>query len=184
MAYKTQIARSYAKAIFQLACETKKQSQWYQFLYNLFQLFQEEAIKQFLLQNPQRHSAMVEWIIEMHTELCHSVLYATDSLRLLALKRHLQYLPSIFLMYKKLLEEIEQKITIRLETVFALESREKENFEKLFIQYLGKQVSMEYFIEPGLLGGFLARADNLVIDGSLRGTLKQLKAKLDGELWV
>ena len=43
-----------------------------------------------------------------------------------------------------------------------------------------KNVILETHVDPGILGGLVVRVNNVVLDGSLRGQLTQLRKELIG----
>ncbi|MCK9604731.1 MAG: F0F1 ATP synthase subunit delta [Candidatus Omnitrophica bacterium] len=55
-----------------------------------------------------------------------------------------------------------------------LSSEEKKHVENILSEKVGRQVSLEEEIDPGLITGFIIQIDELVIDGSLKNKLNKL----------
>ena len=94
-------------------------------------------------------------------------------LKLLAEKNQLHLLPAILKELKR--EEKKQKIELIL----------ARNFEQEFLQKIERGVKkllgekeIKFRIEPEIIGGFLAKDENYLIDGSVKGILNNFKERL------
>ena len=94
-------------------------------------------------------------------------------LKLLAEKNQLHLLPAILKELKR--EEKKQKIELIL----------ARNFEQEFLQKIERGVKktlgekeIKLRIEPEIIGGFLAKDENYLIDGSIKGILNNFKERL------
>jgi len=94
-------------------------------------------------------------------------------LKLLAEKNQLHLLPAILKEIKR--EEKKQKIELIL----------ARNFEQEFLQKIERGVKktlgekeIKLRIEPEIIGGFLAKDENYLIDGSIKGILNNFKERL------
>jgi len=94
-------------------------------------------------------------------------------LKLLAEKNQLHLLPAILKELKR--EEKKQKIELVL----------ARNFEQEFLQKIERGVKktlgekeIKLRIEPEIIGGFLAKDENYLIDGSIKGILNNFKERL------
>jgi F-type H+-transporting ATPase subunit delta len=178
MAEKITIARPYAKAIFEIATNDKIYGQWSHLL----------SLLAMITQNPQTvllladKTIPAQHLIDLIFEICGKDLDepAKNLVRLLADNRRLSVLPEIASLYEKLRSVAENRIEVELFTFLAITSQEEENFKKFLEQQLSKTVKLICKIDKNILGGFIARAETYVIDGSLRSRLKNLKSAMGG----
>ena len=87
--------------------------------------------------------------------------------------------------FSNILRQYEQEVNERLGIADAditsfreLSAAEKRTFEAKITEVTGKQVRAQYKTEPSILGGAIVRVGSTVYDGSVRGQLEKLKAKL------
>ena len=66
-------------------------------------------------------------------------------------------------------------------TARPLDEAEKRELAGALSARTGKQVRMNFSLDPELLGGIVARIDSTIYDGSVRGNLQRLRADLIGE---
>ena len=57
---------------------------------------------------------------------------------------------------------------------------QRERIQAALARMAGKQVRCQYDVAPDLLGGFVVRVGSTVYDGSLRGQLERLRARMAG----
>jgi len=95
-------------------------------------------------------------------------------LKLLAEKNQLHLLPAILKEIKR--EEKKQKIELILARNFEQEFLQK--IESGIKKTLGKEKEINLRIEPEIIGGFLAKDENYLIDGSIKGILNNFKERL------
>jgi F-type H+-transporting ATPase subunit delta len=62
-----------------------------------------------------------------------------------------------------------------------LSKAQKAEMEFTLEKITGKRVEAKFSLEPGLLGGAIVRVGDTVYDGSLRGRLNELRARLASE---
>lgn len=62
-----------------------------------------------------------------------------------------------------------------------LDQRQRDTVSHEFERLTGKKVRMRFAVDPGLLGGLVARIGSTVYDGSVRGQLQALGKRLAAE---
>jgi F-type H+-transporting ATPase subunit delta len=62
-----------------------------------------------------------------------------------------------------------------------LDEDEKHELAEALAAKTGKKVRMNFSLDPSLIGGLVARVGSTIYDGSVRGQLGRLRAKLVGE---
>ncbi len=73
---------------------------------------------------------------------------------------------------------VEVKLTVPVALSAEMESRFKKAFEKK----TGKKVILSTDVDPGVIGGAVARIGSLLIDGSIKTNLVKIREKLTGEI--
>lgn len=101
-----------------------------------------------------------------------------DFLSLLAGNRRLALLPEIAGLYAGLRADAERVVTARVTSAAALPEAELETIRAALRTRFGREVELETAVDESLIGGAIIAADDVVIDGSLRGKLARLQAAL------
>jgi F-type H+-transporting ATPase subunit delta len=98
--------------------------------------------------------------------------------RVLAENHRLLLLPEIAAHYEAFRSEVENTIDVDVVSAVALNSAQAEKLKAALAKRLKRSVRMQNSVDPGLLGGAVVRAGDLVIDGSLKGRLQRLATEL------
>lgn len=69
---------------------------------------------------------------------------------------------------------------IEISSARQLDSHERSSYEGALRQQLGPQTEVSFSIDPELLGGMQVKAGDVLIDGSVRTSLQQLRTALLG----
>ena len=101
---------------------------------------------------------------------------ASNFLRSLAANRRLGFLPEIAGRFEQLRAEAERTIDVTVTSAIELSAEQRERFASAMRKRLNREVHLHCEIDPTLVGGAVIRADDLVIDGSVRAGLMQLAA--------
>jgi F-type H+-transporting ATPase subunit delta len=101
---------------------------------------------------------------------------ARNLIATLAANRRLSYLPEIAARYEQLRADAERTVEVTVTSAVALSAEQRTAYTTALSKRLGRQVHLHCETDPSLLGGAVVRADDLVIDGSVRAGLSQLAA--------
>ena len=82
--------------------------------------------------------------------------------------------------YAQLADEELQRVTAQVTTATELEDEQRQAVTQKIADMTHKNVILETHVDPGILGGLVVRVNNVVLDGSLRGQLTQLRKELIG----
>jgi F-type H+-transporting ATPase subunit delta len=172
MAERSTIARPYAKAAFEAARAGKRLAPWSGALAALAAGVSDPAI-QTLLGSPRIPRAR---LTEVFAELVGKELGepGLNFLRLLAENRRLGLLPEIAQLFAELRAEAERAIEATVTSAVALDDRARAELTRALRKRLAREVTLKCETDPGLIGGAVIRAGDLVIDGSVRGKLERL----------
>ena len=187
MAERITIARPYAKAVFQLARTQTLLPQWSTVLQLAASAVGDVRMAP-LLGNPHvTPEQLVELIAGVindvngsgaNTSAANALLQtqARNFIATLAHYRRLGFLPEIAAHFEQLRAEAERTLDVTVTSAVALSDAQREQFAKAMRKRLDREVRLHCEIDPALLGGAVVRADDLVIDGSVRASLVQLAA--------
>ena len=178
MAEKTTIARPYAKAVFAIAREQNGLGAWLETLARAAMIVTDSRVAA-LLRNPRvppaDHAALVIELVD--TELNAK---GRDFIKVLAMSRRLGCLPEIAAIFARLKSEAERSIDVMVTSATPLSQEQQKQLAAAVEKRLARTVRLQSTLDPSLIGGAVLRADDLVIDGSLRGRLHRLESELTG----
>ncbi len=173
------IARPYAKAVFELASTQNKLSLWLDYLKILAAFVQNKDTIAFLT-NPQSrvadHTALLLYgLSQSKLEVIPEV---KNFIQTIAHNKRLLILPEIQELYEIMREEAEKTIVVTVSSFLELTQSEQEQLKAALRTRLNREVSLNLQIDKTLMGGAVIRADDLLIDGSVRGKITKLRAAL------
>jgi F-type H+-transporting ATPase subunit delta len=86
--------------------------------------------------------------------------------------------PSIVDAYELLLDERMGFVAAKISSARALTDSQQQAIETQVSRLAGKKAKLKFSTDPALIGGVVARVGSTVYDGSVRGQLDRLKARL------
>ena len=184
MADLSTVARPYAKALFDLASAERKLREWSAAL-GLAATVVSDASAKRALANPKlddgSRAALVGDIAAavQGGELFKST-EGRNLLKVLAENDRLTALPEIAAQFDALKAEAENKVNVTVTAATAVDAALAERIKKALEQKLGRVVELTLAVDASLLGGAVIRADDMVIDGSVRARLQRLAEKMVG----
>jgi F-type H+-transporting ATPase subunit delta len=99
-------------------------------------------------------------------------------LAVLAHNRRLAFLPAIAAQFRALRAAAENTLDVEVTSAMKLNSGQREQLQRALETRFARQVRIAETLDPALIGGAIVRADDLVIDGSLRGRLARLEQQI------
>jgi len=172
MAELNTVARPYTKAAFEYALEQGSLDQWSEVLATAGAVAQDETMKQ-VIGNPGLTSAQ-------KAEALFSVLEESideggkNFVSLLAENQRLLLLPEISAQFEQLKANQQKSVVIDVTTAFDLDEQQQQKLAQALGTKLGREVSLTTQVDKSILGGVVVRADDLVIDGSVRARIAKL----------
>ena len=176
MAERSTIARPYAKAIFELALEDKKLDTWSQVLAIGATVVSDVRVKKLLASPLVTTDQLADLLIDIGGKTFDSE--AQNFIRVLASNRRLGLLPEIAAIYEKLKADAERVTDVTVTSAAPLSEEQQGEYAAALRKRLKTEVRLHCEVDPTLVGGAILRADDLVIDGSLRGRLDRLATEL------
>lgn len=174
----TTIARPYAKAIFELALDSKQLTAWSEALSVFAQIMLRPEVKQFISNPSVTADDQVNLLISIAGKLPLDPKWIKASLSLLADNKRLQCIPEIAIQYAYLRAEHEKTLVAHVKSFTPLSDEQQKRLMQQLSTRLQRRIELEISIDDSLLGGALIQAGDLVIDGSVRGQLEKLASTL------
>ena len=172
------VARRYARALFGIGVDAGKFEALGAELGSLATLWNESDELRQALENPVFRPAEKRAVLEQLLPRVTPTPEVQRFVLLLLDRRRIVLLPAIARAYRDLTDahvgRVRAEVTSSEELTPATLDRVRRSLE----QRTGKQVIVETAIDPELVGGLSARVGDLIIDGSVRTQLSDLRAKL------
>ncbi len=168
----TTIARPYAQALFAHARDHERLGEWSESLGFLAAIMREPEMTA-LTTNPKVGKDMLSTILR---EVASDYLdqEGLNLLQLLVDNGRLSLLPTIAQLFEQLKREAEGSVDVHLTSAYVIQPAEERMLAEALKVRFGKEVRITSEKDPDLIGGMCIRAGDLVIDGSIRGRLRQL----------
>lgn len=170
------LARPYAAAVFKRASESGTAEQWSQMLGFIAEVVKDKDISA-IIENPK---VSQERLIQLLLDICQGQFNseAENFLKLLVQNDRLTLAPQISKLYEAHKAEAEGYVDVDVATAYAFTKEEQKKFTSALEKTLAKKVRISASVDKSLIGGFLAKAGDRVIDGSIKGRLQQMQKTL------
>ncbi len=176
------LARPYAEAVFELAVESNTLSQWADIL-GFLNAVVSDAEMTALVKNPSVDKAALQAILlglcKEQAELEFNE-QAENFVKLLIENNRLLVITQLVKQFEKLKAEHENSVRVEVVSAYAVEAPQKKDLLAALEKRFGKKVEIEVTIDPSLMGGWLIRTGDQVIDLSVLGRFQQLAVGLRG----
>lgn len=165
----------YAQAVFEIALETKELDRWQSDLQKIVGLVKDDTLVAFLESLKIQFDDKAELLSE---RLKGVNPLALNLLYVLAAKGRLRSIDDIADDYQRLLDNYRGIEVAEVVTAIDLDEEDKRRLAEHLSVIVGKKVTLKTEVEPGLIGGVIARIGGKLLDGSTRSKLKALKREL------
>lgn len=173
----TTVARPYARAVFSYALdETDGLAKWSRTLALLGAAAATDVVED-ALDNPQLTT-------EQEVELLASILdddlsaQGRNFISVLAENGRLTLLPAISEMFEDLKAQHEKTMDVEVTSAFDVSDDDRHKLVEALNKRLQKEIELTTTVDEKLLGGVIIRAEDTVIDNSVRGRLEKLSRAL------
>ena len=172
------IARKYANALFELyqipELEGLKDS-----LFEALRLWEEHAgLRENLLNPALSLHDRSDVLRAIGQKIRPADAHFTNFLVLLLQNKRLADLRSIAEAFSAIIDEVKKVLALQIKSAFELPAAEKEGIARKFQSDYGSAVSIEWVVDPSLIGGMSIKTGDRLLDGSLKGALERLRAEL------
>ena len=176
----TVLAKRYARALFLVGKEEDAVDAFGAVLTEVAGVFEAEAAVRDGLTNPLYPVEVREKVMDYLADQAQASPVMRNFLRLLVQKKRVAILPEIAAAYGRMVDEDRNvcrgRIVTAMEMDPELEAQVKATLEKI----TGKTVIVTTEVDPSILGGLVAQVGDVVLDGSLRTQLDELKESITG----
>jgi len=171
----TTSVKRYAQAVFEIALEADKLKEWQSILIKITKVIEDEEFVA-LAENPKVPFDLKMKLVQ--EKLVKTSPMALNLVYLLISKAKLKTIDQIADEYNHLLNEYYGIKSAEVTTAIPIDKTEMEKLGQRLETVTGKKVTMNLQVDPDILGGFIARIDDSLIDGSIRSRLETLKKRL------
>jgi F-type H+-transporting ATPase subunit delta len=182
MADQSTIARPYAKALFDVAVAERKLGPWSEALNAAAAVLAEASAKKVLMNPALDQVKRADFIRAVSVGLKGADVFETNEgkalLALLAENDRLTVLPEIASQFDALKSQAENKVKVRFISAAPVDAALADRVTQALKKRLGRDVELTLEVDQSLIGGAIVRAEDMVIDGSVRARLEQLAHQL------
>jgi len=173
-------ARSYAKALYELARERSQAERIGAELAEVVQLVRQDTQLAHFFARPGISAAAKRAAADDIAQRLGLGTLVRDFVGLVAAHGRGNVLPEIGDAYRALVDADLNRARARVRTAVALTDAEKTSLaERLGAALGGKRIIVDEVVDHNLLGGFVAEIGSVLVDGSLDGQLARLKERLE-----
>lgn len=176
------VARPYARAIFDLANAAGQLDAWSRGLAAAAAVTGDKAAREYLGRPELGVAKRGEFVGTLAKALPGADVLGTKEgqnlLHLLAENDRLGALAEIAKQFDALKAEQENKVKVRLVSAAPVDAAQAEKISGALGKKLGRKVELELEVDAALIGGAVVRAEDMVIDDSLKTRLQRLASAL------
>ena len=170
----TELSKDYAEALFALAAEVKQEKAYLDALESVNDLFADNPEYTELLAAPSVPQSERTGLIEQAfgDSLPEQVL---SFVQLLCAHGRIRSLPACTEEYRRLYQAAVALSTAYVTSAVALTEDQKARLGETLARKFGRRIQLVCEVDEHLLGGITVRLDGVVLDGSLRHRLQEVK---------
>jgi F-type H+-transporting ATPase subunit delta len=173
------VAKSYAKAVFELARERNQVDAVGKELDTLAALMAEQPQLLAFLSRPWVAAAAKRAASADIAERLGLSPLTRDVLALIAARNRADHLAGIAKAYRAFDDIAQRRVRVQLRTAVALTDAERQKLSARLSGMLeGQQLVIEESVDTQLLGGFVAEVGSMILDGSLDTQLDRMRDRL------
>ncbi|NNF52641.1 MAG: F0F1 ATP synthase subunit delta [Gammaproteobacteria bacterium] len=179
MAENVTLARPYANAAFDLADESSMLEEWSQALAAAARAAETQDFRALIGSPHVRPAQLADLLGDVVTRalggrLGDVELHSGNLFQIMAENHRLSVLPEVARLFDELKAEKENVLDVRMISATAMSEGLKHKFTMALEKKLGRSVRLNCEVDDSIIGGAIIKADDMVIDGSLRGRLQKL----------
>jgi len=176
------VARPYARAVFEIARQANDLEGWSKALAAAATVSADRSARAWLGRPELGVAERSEFMGKVAGDLPGGQVLGTDAgrnlLELLSENDRLDALAEISRQFDELKAEQENKVRVTLVAATSVDPATADRIAAALGKKLGRSVELELEVDPSLLGGAIIRAEDMVIDDSLKTRLARLAGSL------
>lgn len=173
-----EIARRYAKALVELAEKGGTLQETGEEIEQVARTLREHAELRRVLENPRFPRAERTRLVDGILEASGTSALLHRFVRVVAEKDRLSLLPGIAFWFRELADERQGRVRAKVVSAAGLHEAATEGLKKKLSEVTGREVILEAETDESLIGGVVCRVGGMVMDGSIRNQLKNLRDQL------
>ena len=167
------VARPYARAAFELAQSQEAFDEWSKLLFGGALMIQDSQFMNLIRHPKFSDKQTIDWMDAILKDVIHA--YGLKFFELLAKNQRLLVLPEIFELYEVYRKRALKAVQAFVSSAQPLTEQDKDKIRNALKARLGaQQVELICEIDESLMAGAVIQANDLVIDGSVKGRLSRL----------
>lgn len=172
------VARPYARAAFSQGLDEASGLQtWSRMLSMLAATVVDKKVAEALDSPGLTTEEQAELVVQVMGEELNE--HGRNFVHVLAEHGRMVLLPQVYLMYELLRANHEKTMDVEVTSAFEVEASDLAALKEALNKRLQREVNLFTTVDPSLLGGVLIRAEDTVIDNSVRGKLNKLSNALN-----
>ena len=176
------IARPYARAVYDVAQASHALAQWSEALSAAAAVLVDPAARRYLARPDVDDAARAAFVEAICSAAGAGEVWRSrqgkNLLAVLTENGRLEALPEIARAFDALKARAENKVRVTLTAATSIDPEIAARVSASLERKLGRSVELAVAVDGGLLGGAVIRADDSVIDGSVKSRLQRLAEKL------
>jgi len=174
------LARPYAEAVFELAVESNTLSQWSDILSFLNSVVTDAEMAGLVKDLNVDKTALQSILLELCKDYQNIEFteQAENFVKLLVSNSRISVVPDLFKQFEQLKAEHENSVQVEVISTYAVKAPQKKELTEALEKRFGKKVELDISIDRSLMGGWLIRVGDKVIDLSVLGRFQQLAVDL------
>lgn len=169
------VARPYAKAAFEFAVEQDALESWHEMLIFAAQVAQNDDMKGFL-SGSQSADKMADVFIQVCGEQVSG--NAHNLIKIMAENGRLTTLSAVAELFTEMVADYRREITVDVVSGAKLNEEQKMQLNAALDRRLKRKIKLNCSVDASLVGGLVIKADDIIIDGTLRSKLNRLSDAL------
>ena len=172
----TTLARPYARAAFEHARAAGELAAWQTALSELAAITTQPKVAAAMRDPNQTAAQRASTLSSLAGDTVPTAV--GNLLAIMSDNGRLSLIPEVAKLFDQLKQAVESAVAVHVTSAYPLSDAETQQLTETMQEKLERSITLTSETDPSLLGGALIRADDLVIDGSVRGRLNKLTGTL------
>ena len=172
----TTLARPYARAAFEHARAAGELAAWQTALSELAAITTQPKVAAAMRDPNQTAAHRASTLSSLAGDAVPTAV--GNLLAIMSDNGRLSLIPEVATLFDQLKQAVESAVAVHVTSAYPLSDAETQQLTETMQEKLERSITLTSETDPSLLGGALIRADDLVIDGSVRGRLNKLAGTL------
>lgn len=173
-----ELAKRYAKALFELAVDNRSQEKVFSDLRGLNEIFSKEKETHEFLASPLITPSQKEAVLKQVLENKNVSKEVIETILLLARNERLGIFSDLVHAFEKEIDASNGVIRGKVRSASALAPEERGRIEQTVEKFLKKKVIMTYVVDPSVIGGLVAQVGSYTFDDSISAHLTRMNEEL------